>query len=356
MTRTYTGTPMAPDHALGGIYRVMDRHGMLPDDWFCGRCAKPLNADGNHPAEIYAGTFNGLCYGCTSAGPYVAAVTALDGCRRVSWPPHSPSWRRDRESHYGYEGCGTCGGMGIVLPAYRSPDNGGGKSCPDCLARYAAHPQRAGWSQWSERIMQSCQAAFERAWDYYAGTPKKCTAKRREELRAAFAGPDREHQTPEFAELKAAYMAGYRRVRELVSGCFAHDEWVPVTEDPRAFWLSYCKWRQLDPDNGLAYGYPDGFRYAWQPKPLCTRHRMWDGCKECLARVLMAQTLGRVEDWHRSGQIPWAAWQAYAHVWATSAYRYSAIPAEWADEPADPEVIEMAALMRRAAEERKAAS
>jgi hypothetical protein len=141
-----------------------------------------------------------------------------------------------------------------------------------------------------------------------------------------------------------------------VSGCFAHDEWAPPEpEDPQAFWRSYCRWRQLDPDTGLGYGYPDGFRYAWQPKPLCTRHRMWDGCKECLARVLMAQTLGRVEDWHRMGHFGQAALDAYRHLWATSAHRYSSIPWGWEDEPGDPEVIEMVALMRRAAAEREEA-
>jgi hypothetical protein len=253
-------------------------------------------------------------------------------------------------TYYGYPDCANCQGQGAT--GYVSS----AKSCDACLARYTAHPQRAGWGQWSEQVMRSCQAAFERAWDYYAGTPKKCTAKRRAELRAAFAGPDREHQTPEFAQLKADYMAGYRRVRALVSGCFAHDEWVPVTEDPQAFWLSYCTWRQLDPGTGLGYGYPDGFRYAHQPKPLCTRHRMRDGCKECLARVLMAQTLGRVEDWHRMGHFGLPALAAYRHLWATSAHRYSAAAEEWEDEPTDPQVIELVALMRRAAEERKAAS
>jgi hypothetical protein len=327
MTKTYTGEPMAPDHPLGGIYAIMDRHGMLPDDIFCIRCAKPLNADGGHPAELYAGTYNGLCYGCTGAGPYVAAVTQLDGCQRVSWPPPCPSHRRDRVNHYGYPDCGNCKGLGAT--GYTSS----AKSCEKCLDRRMSHPQRAGWSRWSERIMRSCQAAFERAWDYHAGVPKKCTAKRRAELRAAFAGPDREHATPEFTQLKADYLAGYKRIRELVSGCFAHDEWVPP-----------------EPED------PQGFRYAHQPKPMCREHRHFDGCDECTARIIGAQSLQTIEDWYHLGHISGRWLDAYRHLWATSAHRYSTIPWGWEAEPEDPKVIEAVALMRRAAEERKAAA
>lgn len=350
MTKTYTGEPMAPDHALGGIYAIMDRHGMLPDDWWCTRCAKPLNADGNHPAELYAGTFNGLCYGCTSEAPYVAAVAQLDGCQRVSWPPKEPSHRRDRTVHYGYPDCASCQGLGATGSPYSA------KSCDACLERYSKHPLRVSWRRWSEMIMRSCQAAFERAWDRAAGISPKCPAKKRAALRDEFAGPDREHQTPEFAQLKADYMAGYRRVRELVRACFGRDEWAEVPGDPDAWWRSYCKWRRLDPDTGLAYGYPNGFRYAHQPKPLCTQHRMWDGCKECLVRVLMAQSLGRVEDWYRMGHFSLPALAAYRHVWATSAHRYSVVARDWEDPPDDPETIELVALMRRAVQLSKEAS
>lgn len=33
----------------------------------CNRCGKPLNKDGGHPAELYAGTYTGLCYGCQNS-------------------------------------------------------------------------------------------------------------------------------------------------------------------------------------------------------------------------------------------------------------------------------------------------
>lgn len=299
-----TGHPLAA---------LMDKQGMLPADVFCVRCAKPLNMDGNHPAERYLGTFNGLCYGCTSAGAYVAATSALDGCRRVSWPPHCPSWRRDRETHWAYADCATCGGMGIELPARRY--DSGGQSCRPCLARYSAHPQRAGWSRWSVVVIRSCQASFERAWDYQAGVPRKCTNKRRAELRAAWAGPDREHATPEFAQLKADYTAGYKRIRELVSGCFEHDVWTDVTEDPDAWWASYCRWRRIDPDLGLAYGYPDGFRYV-KPDP-----------REPRARLLRSLSWERAGELYRRGDISQVEFEAFGYAWRRGAARFGSLGA-----------------------------
>jgi hypothetical protein len=236
-------------------------------------------------------------------------VAGRDGSRRIGWPPHNPSWRRDRENHYGYEGCETCGGMGIVLPAYRSPDNGGGKSCPDCLARYTRHPQRAGWSRWSERVMRSCQASFERAWDREAGVPKRCTNKRRAELRAAYAGSDREHQTPEFAQLKADYTAGYKRIRELVSECFEHDVWTDVIEDPDAWWASYCRWRKLDPATGQPLSPPE-------PDP-----------REARVRLLRSLTWERAGELYRRGDISQIEYEAFGYAWRRGAYRYSSTAA-----------------------------
>ena len=367
--KTYTGEPMAPDHPLGSIYTIMDRHGMLPDDIFCVRCAKPLNMDGGHPAELYAGTYNGLCYGCTGTPAYIKAVSPLDGCRKVSWPPSSPSWRRDRVTHYGYEDCETCGGMGIELPAYRGWTNGG-QYCRLCSARYDAHPVRRAASHWSELAWKSLEATFSRAVDHAAGVPARCTKKRRTELREAFIGPaeekDRRFTGPrtrastEFLELRATYRPGAERVRALIRDHFAAlgaYAWAPPEpEDPEEFYRAYCKWRKIDPDTELTYGYPQGFRYAHQPKPLCRQHRPWDGCKECHARYLDTLTLGQVEDGYHLGNVGQVALDAYRHLWATSAHRYSSIPWGWEDEPTDPKVIEMVALIRRAAEERKAAS
>lgn len=364
MTKTYTGEPMNPDHPFGGIYAIMDRHGMLPDDIFCIRCAKPLNMDGGHPAELYAGTYNGLCYGCTGTGPYVAAVAQLDGCQRVSWPPPCPSHRRDRVNYYGYPDCANCKGLGAT--GYVSS----AKSCDACLARWASHPVTVAESRWSELMYRSLQATFDRAIDYHAGVPKKCTRKRREELRQAFMGPvyetdrdlagPRSQATVEYQAMREPYRLAGQRVREMVLARFRAMGWnvwaPPEPEDPEAFWRKYCAWRKIDPDLGLAYGYPKGFRYAHQPKPMCREHRHFDGCDECTARIIGAQSLQTIEDWYHLGHIGSRWLDAYRHLWATSAHRYSTIPWGWEAEPEDPKIIEAVALMRRAAEERKAAS
>ena len=114
---------------------------MLPPDWWCTGCGRQLNEGGRRPAELYAGTFTGLCTGCMGKGPWVTEISVLDGARRVSWPPHCPSWRRDREVHIAYEDCGTCAGLGLETPAYRSW-SGGGQYCRPCISRYSSHALR----------------------------------------------------------------------------------------------------------------------------------------------------------------------------------------------------------------------
>ena len=109
--------------------------GMLPAGTTCLNCGKVLNADGGHPAELYLGTYNGLCYPCTSA-PAFLVQECEDGSQEWSHPPHCPSWRRNREIRYGYEGCETCGGKGSVRQ-FR-PDSQGGSytyQCPVCRTR-----------------------------------------------------------------------------------------------------------------------------------------------------------------------------------------------------------------------------
>lgn len=102
------------EDTLKRAYKDMDeKTGMFPADWRCSNCGKQLNADGNHPAELYAGTFNGLCYACTSGPAFVVKGSELpDGARLVSHPPACPSWRRDRTTHWAYPDCVECKGLG----------------------------------------------------------------------------------------------------------------------------------------------------------------------------------------------------------------------------------------------------
>jgi hypothetical protein len=102
---------------LKSAYADMDpKTGMFPADWSCKACGVQLNADGGHPAELYAGTFTGLCYRCERSGPYVVPGSELpDGARLMSWPPSCPSWRRNRTEHWSYPDCPECKGQGARM-------------------------------------------------------------------------------------------------------------------------------------------------------------------------------------------------------------------------------------------------
>jgi len=197
-------------------YSEMDEQGMLPAAWECLRCGRQLNADGGHPAELYAGTFNGLCYPCTSAGPYVVRIAVLDGLRELSYPPGCPSWRRDREREYAYPDCPKCLGSGRYVWA-RSGRGRQGTHCEDCLARWTRHPVRLAAGRWHTSVHRACEAAFSKALDRAAGVPDRCTKKRRAELRTAFTGATGEAPPAQFEALRALYQPGAGRIRQLVT-------------------------------------------------------------------------------------------------------------------------------------------
>jgi hypothetical protein len=206
-------------------YNAMDDRGMLPAEWVCLRCGKPLDADGGRPAERYAGTYNGLCYPCTAAGPYVTEVAVPDGCRRLSYPPSCPSWRRDRETELAYPDCGRCLGTG----RYTWAQSGRGRSrtsCEACRARYYAHPLRQAADRWLGLTRAASEAAFQAALDRAAGVPRRCPKKRRAVLLAALDAAQRE-------ALRQSHLAGYERLRALVLGelkARGFNAWRPPSE------------------------------------------------------------------------------------------------------------------------------
>lgn len=185
-------------------YSEMDDRGMLPAAGVCPRCGKPLDADGGHPAERYAGTYNGLCYPCTANGLYVVEAAGLDRCRRMSCPPSCPSWRRDRETELAYPGCEQCPGAG----GYTWAQSGRGRtrtSCEACRSRYYAHPLRQAADRWLRLTRTASEAAFQAALDRAAGVPRRCAKKRRAELVAALDAGQRE-------TLREACLAGHERI------------------------------------------------------------------------------------------------------------------------------------------------
>lgn len=144
----------------------------------CQRCGKLLNSDGGHPAEIYAGTFNGLCYGCTAARPHVVKVAVLDGARIVSWPPHCPSYRRDRDTYTAYPDCGACKGTGVQRRNLGS--TGYREGCKACLARYCAHPVRVLDMEWRCKLREAGNRAYQRGMSRLAGLKPRSSRRTQE--------------------------------------------------------------------------------------------------------------------------------------------------------------------------------
>lgn len=116
---------------FGSVFEKMDGKGFSPCQ-NCKKCGNALNKNGDYPAELYAGTFTGLCYTCERAAPYLLERMS-DGMLLWSFPPHCPSWRRDREFFYGWEDCSACKGKGRIL-VKRSMRQGGSYSrqCRKC--------------------------------------------------------------------------------------------------------------------------------------------------------------------------------------------------------------------------------
>ncbi len=117
-----------------------DSEGFYPQH-NCRSCAKPLNADGGHPAELYAGTYTGLCYACERI-PRYTVTSYSDGAITWSYPPHAPSWRRDRETFTSYSDCPECHGQGFQMKYSASSWSTYSDPCQTCRDRFWTYPPR----------------------------------------------------------------------------------------------------------------------------------------------------------------------------------------------------------------------
>lgn len=100
-------------------------------------------------------------------------------------------------------------------------------------------------------------------------------------------------------------------------------------QDPAVCACGACGWER---GNGQRYVSPPSFTPAQ------------------LARM----SFGDVEDMRRNGRVREEDWAAYAHVWRTMSGRMSSLAAAYEAAPTDPLVIEIAAGIRAAVEERQA--
>jgi hypothetical protein len=76
-------------------------------------------------------------------------------------------------------------------------------------------------------------------------------------------------------------------------------------------------------------------------------HLISTRCVRCNAARLAKMTPDAVGWWHRRGHYSQNEFEAYMHVWATSAVRHSA--GEWLTAPQGAAVVEMVAAIRLAA-------
>ncbi|UBU09992.1 hypothetical protein [Nonomuraea gerenzanensis] len=71
-------------------------------------------------------------------------------------------------------------------------------------------------------------------------------------------------------------------------------------------------------------------------------------CAECDSHYMASMNLGKVQDWYETGHFDQTKYEAYRHLWATSAYRYSSEDVGWHDAPDDPDVAEFVDLLKKA--------
>ncbi len=128
-----------------------DKDGMYPQH-NCSDCGKSLNADGGHPAELYAGTYTGLCYDCERKPQVTMRKYTRDNALMVSCPPLCPSHRRDRETFHVYADCPDC--AGVVKTEWHSGHPWGYTSyvrCTTCRERFYNAPWRKAF-EWRRKV------------------------------------------------------------------------------------------------------------------------------------------------------------------------------------------------------------
>lgn len=157
----------------------------IPGGLTCGICGNVLGSiddPRSNPAESYAGTYTGLCYGCERSATW-ACYRCDDGLIYYSHPPHSPSWRRDREFYVAYEDCTAC--RSGAVRGSRSDAMGGSYNtqCKECQGKCDSHPERAAYLAERNRLYEQTGKIMSRLEKEYARKTKKLDDAGGEELK-----------------------------------------------------------------------------------------------------------------------------------------------------------------------------
>jgi hypothetical protein len=236
------------EDTLKRAFEHMDPHtGEFPADWGCIRCGVKLNADGGHPAEIYAGTYNGLCYPCTSAGPFIVCISELDGAQDVSWPPHCPSWRRSRETFFGYPDCETCKGAGATRGyGHHTPV---WKRCESCSSRYHGHPLRKWYWDRASWLRKAADARFQATLDRVALAKLGTKRASRKRITETIGTLTEDELTAIRTPIIEKYAALEARRRERGESIYATQPVVPTPKQHRLSWTPMTR----DNKTGMYY-------------------------------------------------------------------------------------------------------
>jgi hypothetical protein len=120
----------------------MSWDGFYPDVT-CTRCGKimgdKVGDSYNRPAEVYAGTYTGLCNVCMNEADYTVKEYGC-GAKLISTKPNLPSYRRDRQEHIAYTDCLVCSGKGWIMERGQHGSYKG--YCKACMTRFYNYPQR----------------------------------------------------------------------------------------------------------------------------------------------------------------------------------------------------------------------
>ena len=163
----------------------MDKDGFYPIH-NCKRCNKPLQGQGSgRPAELYAGTYTGLCYPCTNA-PMIILRQYPDGAQRKEYSPYRPSYRRNRNSYIAYDDCDDCKGLGYT---YRYQRHGSYRAyCDTCSRRFYKHPIRQAYESHYNRLRDRFVSWYDTSvyiallkagYDFRFGRPKGLKIRRK---------------------------------------------------------------------------------------------------------------------------------------------------------------------------------
>lgn len=71
-------------------------------------------------------------------------------------------------------------------------------------------------------------------------------------------------------------------------------------------------------------------------------------CGECDSHYMASMSLDRMQSWYHTGHFDQVKYEAYMHLWATSAFHYGSNGVGWHDAPVDPDVTAFCDLLKKA--------